>query len=73
MIQIRNVPDSVHRKIKARAAEAGISLSDYLNREVQRLAERPTPADIKRMLSELEPLKLTETPEQIIRAMRDGR
>ena len=42
MIQIRNVRDALHRKLKARAAEAGMSLSEYLLREIRRSAERPT-------------------------------
>ena len=42
MIQIRNVPDALHRRLKARAAEAGMSLSDYLLAELRRSAERPT-------------------------------
>ncbi len=41
-VQIRNVPDGVHRKLKARAAEAGMSLSEYLLAEVRRSAETPT-------------------------------
>src|SRR5215831_13474908 len=42
MIQLRHVPDDLHRKLKARAALEGLSLSDYLLREVRRVAERPT-------------------------------
>jgi antitoxin FitA len=42
MVQVRNVPDALHRKLKARAAEAGQTLSDYLLAELKRLATRPT-------------------------------
>jgi len=42
MIQIRNVPDEIHRKLKIRAVEEGITLSDLLGREARQLAERPT-------------------------------
>ena len=42
MIQIRNVPDDLHRTLKARAAQLGMSLSDYLLSEVRRIAEQPT-------------------------------
>ena len=42
MIQLRHVPDGLHRKLKARAALEGLSLSDYLLQEVRRVAERPT-------------------------------
>jgi hypothetical protein len=57
-------PDDPARKLKARAAEAG---------DQQPLAERPTQEELIRRLSNLRPLKLAETPEQTIRAMRDGR
>ena len=43
MIQLRNVPDSLHRTLKARAAMAGMSLSDYLLAEIREVAERPNP------------------------------
>jgi len=42
MIQIRNVPDELHRRLKSRAALAGMSLSDYLLNEIRQVAERPT-------------------------------
>lgn len=42
MIQIRNVPDEVHRTLKVRAAQAGMTLSDYLLREVSSVASKPT-------------------------------
>ena len=42
MVQIRNVPDALHRKLKVRAASSGQTLSDYLRIELERLAARPT-------------------------------
>jgi len=42
MVQIRNVPDALHRKLKVRAANSGQTLSDYLLAELERLAARPT-------------------------------
>ena len=45
-VQIRGVPDDVHRALRARAAAAGLSLSDYLLDEVTRLARRPPMADV---------------------------
>lgn len=45
-IQIRNVPESIHRVLRARAAAAGVSLSDYLLGEIVRVAERPSVADV---------------------------
>ncbi len=73
MIQLRNVPDELHRKVKARAAEAGMSLSDYILKDVARLAEQPTMEEWRRKLATLPRIKLKESPEQTIRKMRDGR
>lgn len=47
MIQVRNVPDEVHRKLKARAAEAGLSLSDYIKRDLEVAAAQPTMAEVQ--------------------------
>lgn len=47
MIQLRNVPDSLHRSLKARAAMAGMSLSDYLLSEIKEIAERPTLEELR--------------------------
>ena len=52
MIQIRNVPDDVHRELKVRAAQAGMSLSDFLNAELARLAAR---RPLVELLDELAP------------------
>lgn len=72
MIQIRNVPDDLHRKLKVRAAEQGMSLSDYLLAEVELLGSRPTPDEIKERLRRLPPLKLSEDPSVTLRRMRDA-
>jgi plasmid stability protein len=48
MVQVRNVPDQVHAVLRERAAEAGLSLSEYLLRELRQLAERPARADVLR-------------------------
>ncbi len=42
MIQVRNVPDDVHRRLKTRAAAAGLSLSDYVKRDLESAASQPT-------------------------------
>ena len=47
MIQLRNVPDALHRTLKARAAVAGMSLSDYLLAEIREAAERPTLTELR--------------------------
>src|SRR6059058_5966376 len=58
MIQIRNVPDDLHRTLKARAATEGMSLSDYLLRELRQLTAQPTPAEFLERLRQREPVKL---------------
>ena len=73
MIQIRHVPDPLHRKLKARAAQEGKSLSDYLLREIQRIAERPTMEEIMKRLACLPPVNPRVPPAQIIREERDSR
>jgi len=73
MIQIRHVPDPLHRKLKARAAQEGKSLSDYLLREIQRIAERPTLEELKERLALLSPVNPRVPPARIIREERDSR
>lgn len=73
MIQLRNVPDELHRKLKARAALEGLSLSDYLLREVQRAAERPTPAELRERLARRAPVSLRVPPARAVRAERERR
>lgn len=51
MIQIRNVPDRLHRQLKSRAALAGMSLSDYLLTEIRQVAERPTIDELRARLA----------------------
>ncbi len=51
MIQLRNVPDALHRKLKSRAALEGLSLSDYLIAEARRAAEKPTVAELRERLA----------------------
>lgn len=50
MIQICNVPDELHRRLKSRAALAGMSLSDYLLNEIRQVAERPTLDELRARL-----------------------
>ena len=73
MIQIRNVPDPLHRELKARAARAGKTLSDYLLEMVERGLERPEPRDLLARVRELSPVYPEETPAEAVRAERDGR
>jgi len=73
MIQLRHVPDSLHRRLKARAALEGLSLSDYLLREVERVTERPTIAELRERLSHLPPVVPDVPPAEAVRAERDSR
>lgn len=73
MVQIRNVPADLHRQLKARAALEGMSLSDYLLREVRRAVERPTAEDMKRRLAGRAPVRLRTRPETAVRAERQSR
>jgi plasmid stability protein len=72
MIQIRNVPDDLHRKLKVRAAEEGLSLSDYLLRMAERQAGRPTIAELTERIRRRGRLELGDEPARIIRQMRDS-
>lgn len=73
MIQIRNVPETLHRKFKARAALAGMSLSDYLLDELRRAAERPTVDEMRARLAKLPPVNLSISPAVAVREERDRR
>jgi plasmid stability protein len=71
MIQLRHVPDELHRKLKARAALEGLSLSDYVLQEVERLAERPTLNDLRRRLAQREAVAPRISPAKAVRAERE--
>ena len=72
MIQIRNVPDELHRKLKVRAAQEGMTLSDYLLSEIKSVAKKPTMREWLEKVSRDEPVEVDEPPEEIIRRMRDA-
>ncbi len=72
MIQIRNVPDDLHRRLKVRAAQEGMTLSDYLLSEVERVAAKPTMREWLAKVSRDEPVEVDEPPEVTIRRMRDA-
>jgi plasmid stability protein len=71
MIQIRNVPEDLHRQLKSRAALAGMSLSDYLLCEIRQMADRPTLSELKRRLESRTPIQSTTTSAQAVREERD--
>lgn len=72
-VQIRNVPNAVHRKLKARAALAGMSLSEYLLVEIRQAAERPTADEIRERLRNRAPVTPGVVPAGIVRMERDSR
>jgi len=73
MIQLRNVPDALHRSLKARAALAGMSLSDYLLAEIREIAARPTLSELRERLERREAVNLRRPAAAVIREERDAR
>jgi plasmid stability protein len=73
MIQVRNVPDVLHRNLKARAATAGMSLSDYLLVELREIAERPTLAEFRERLHTRKPLQVALDTAGLVREERAAR
>lgn len=72
VIQVRNVPDAVHRRIKVRAAESGRSLSDYLLAEIERIAALPTRDEMLARLHSRSRVTLKTPAARIIRRERDS-
>ena len=73
MLQIRNVPDDLHRELKSRAALAGMSVSEYLLLELRRSLERPTRETLLRRLSKRAPVRVRPAPAAAVRAERKRR
>jgi plasmid stability protein len=73
MIQIRNVPDALHRRLKSRAALAGMSLSDYLLQQIREVAERPTIEELRARLARRSTVVLSVDTADAVRAERDSR
>jgi plasmid stability protein len=71
-IQIRNVPDALHRRLKSRAASAGMSLSDYILCELRHVAERPRIDEVRARLERRPGVTLSIAPAQAVRAERDS-
>jgi plasmid stability protein len=72
MIQIRHVPDATHRLLKVRAAAVGKTLSDFLLEEIERVAARPSPTELRERLATREPVVPTLAPAAAVRAERDS-
>ena len=73
MIQLRNVPDALHRKLKARAALEGMSLSEYLLAEIRHVADRPTLAELRERLAQRPPVNPATSPADAVREERQSR
>lgn len=73
MIQIRNVPDSLHRKAKARAALEGVTLSDFAMEALRRAVDRPTMQEIAARIRALPPVESEPDAAALIREDRDAR
>ena len=72
-LQIRNVPDDVHRQLKSRAALAGMSLSEFALAELVRSLQRPTPQELAERIQRLPPVDIGDAAVRAIRADRDSR
>ncbi len=73
MIQIRNVPDEFHRRLKSRAAIEGMSMSDYVLREVGKALDCPTRQEVIERLRARPRRHLKRSAAEVIRAERDSR
>jgi plasmid stability protein len=73
MVQIRNVPDEIHRRLKARAALAGLSISEYLLHDIERSLERPTRAELLDRLNRRSRVEPVEPVAAAVTAEREGR
>jgi antitoxin FitA len=73
IIQLRNVRDALHRKLKARAAIADMTLSNYLLAELRQIVERPTLNELRARLHQREPVALPFPAARAVRAERDAR
>ena len=73
MVQIRNVPPELHRRLKARAAIEGLSMSDYVLREIRKALERPTRQEVLERLRARPARQLRRSAAEVIRAERDSR
>jgi plasmid stability protein len=71
MLQIKDVPDDVHRVLKARAALAGVSLTEYARRTLEQVARRPSREELIAELAVVEPVAREESAAQALAHIRD--
>ncbi len=73
MIQIRNVPQKIHRQLKSRAALKGMSMSEYILQELTKSLERPSREELLDRIAQLSEAELQPSPAEVIREERDHR
>lgn len=73
MIQVRNVPDGLHRALKAQAALAGMSLSDFLLAEIRQVAERPSIPELRERMRRRSQTAVPISAAEAVRHERDAR
>lgn len=73
VIQVRDIPDDVHRALKVRAAEQGRTLSELVRAELVEVARRPTLATMLERLGERDPVSVGETAADAVRSARAER
>lgn len=73
MLQIRNIPDDLHRRLKSRAALAGTSMSDYVLRGIRQALERPTREELFARIARLPPIDVDPPPSEVLREARERR
>jgi antitoxin FitA len=71
LVQIRDVPERTHRRLKARAAEQGQSLSEHLRQELDRIARIPTQAELRDRLAQLDRVDPGESAADAVRELRE--
>lgn len=72
-VQIRSLPEATHRKLKMKAAEQGLSISDYLRRLIEEELKKPSWDEIAARMRKLPPVKLPESTAEMVRRERDER
>lgn len=73
MIQVRNVPEATHRRLKARAAMEGVSMSQYVMSAIERALERPSRREVLAAIRRLPEVTLDQSPADVLRAERNTR
>ena len=72
MIQVRDVPDHVHGTLKSRAAREGMSLSDFIKRELEHVAELPTMREWLGRTAQNKPISTKRSAAQVLRELRNA-